>query len=319
MSARATGFLVLFIALMPCYRTHAQGNSIPVRHISLGFALPDSLCEYSLTYYTVDNLIVLPFVINGNIPANLILDTGCQSIILFGKQYEKMFDIVPDFSVTFSGIGTGEPAIGRVTLDHTVTLGPVKREKVPIVIVPGKKIFHRHLQVDGLIGYDLFTRFEIEIHPVRQQIIFRSAADRNLPPEYHHIPLRVDHHRPTIEATFKLPGQEETIDMLVDTGSSLAVLLTTSDKKRMPPKAARKILGMGLNGFIMGSNSVAQFLHLAEYTATNVPVATTYSPFHNYASVGMGFLKNYSVIINYVRGYIGLRPPEEEVVTKEIL
>jgi predicted aspartyl protease len=319
MSSKTAGILALFIALTLCYRTHAQGNSIKSVPISLGFTLADSLQEYSLTYFTIDNLIVLPFVINGNLSVNLILDTGCQSLILFGKQYEKMFDIIPNFSVTFSGIGAGKPAVGSVALDNIVTLGPVRREKVPIVIVPGKKLFRHHQRVDGLIGYDLFTRFEIEIHPVRQQITFRSATNRNLPPDYYHIPLKLDHHRPTISATFALPEQEETLDMLVDTGSSLSILLTTSDKKGLPSKVSRKILGMGLNGFIMGSNSVAKFLHLNDYTATNVQVALTYSPMHNYASVGMAFLKNYSIIINYLRGYIGLRPPEEEVVVEEIL
>lgn len=319
MSSRATGILALFISLTLCYRSYAQGHSIHKDLISPGFALPDSLYEYSMTYLTVDNLIVLPFVINGNVTANLILDTGCQSLILFGKQYEKMFDIVPDFNVTFSGIGTGKPAVGSVTLDNTVTLGPVKREKVPIVIVSGKKFLHRHLQVDGLIGYDLFTRFEIEIHPLRQQIIFRTPHNRTLPPDYHHIPLNLDHHRPVVSASFTLPEKEETLDMLVDTGSSLSILLTTSDKKRLPSKAARKMLGMGLNGFIMGSNSIAKFVQLNDYTATNVPVSTTYSALHNHASVGMAFLKNYSIIINYLRGYIGLRPPEEEVVAEEIL
>lgn len=314
---KARGTLALFVALTLCHGTNARDYSLFPP--GPGFTLADSVSEFSLTYFTVDNLIVLPFTINGSVPVNLILDTGCQTLILFGKRFEKMFDMVPDFRVTFSGIGAGKPATGRVALGNTVTLGPVKGDHVPIVIVPGKRILRSHLQVDGLIGYDLFTRFEIEIHPMRQEIVFRPAFNRTLPCDYHHIPLSVAHYRPTIEATFTFPEHDMTSDMLVDTGSMLSVLVTSSDKQRAMAKARREVVGIGLNGALMGSRTIAKRLQLHDYIVTDVPVALTYSPLRNYASVGMAFLRNYSVIINYVQGYIGLRPPEVPVVADEIL
>ncbi|MDV3308442.1 MAG: aspartyl protease family protein [Cyclobacteriaceae bacterium] len=318
MTPRKAATFALFVALTIYAGKNAHSNN-SLFPLGPGFTLSDSVGEFSLTYFTVDNLIVLPFLINGNVRVNLILDTGCQTLILFGKRYEQMFDIVPDFRVTFSGMGNGKPAVGSVSLQNTVTLGPLEGEHIPIVIVPGKKVLRRHLQVDGLIGYDLFTRFEIELHPIRQEIIFRSAFNRTLPRDYHHIPLSLSHHRPTINATFALPDREVSAEMLVDTGSTLYVLLKSSDKEHLTSKTGKETLGMGINGIISGSRTIAQRLHLHEYTATDVPVAITYSPWHDYASVGMAFLKNYSVIINYVQGYIGLREPEEPIVAEEIL
>ncbi|HEX7016125.1 MAG TPA: pepsin/retropepsin-like aspartic protease family protein [Cyclobacteriaceae bacterium] len=315
-SIRAAGTLVLFVALTLCPGPVTRGNSLfPV---GPGFSLDDSVDEFSLTYYTVENLIVLPFVINGKVPVNLILDTGCQTLVLFGKQHEKRFELVPDFTVTFSGIGEGKPATGSVSLNNTVTMGPISGDHVPIVVVPGKSMLRRHLQVDGLIGYDLFTRFEIEIHPARQEIVFRPAFHRSLPRDYHYVPLSVAHHRPTVTATFMLPHGELSSEMLVDTGSILSVLVASSDKELLVSKADDEIFGMGLNGTIAGSRAVAT-LHLHDYTATDVPVAIIRSTRHNHASIGMAFLKNYSVIINYVQGYIGLRKPEEPIVADEIL
>lgn len=312
MSARAVVTLALIIAPTLCSGTNPRTN--PLFPVGPGFTLSDSVSEFSLHYFTVDDLIVLPFMINGTIPVNLILDTGCQTLILFGRRFEKVFDLVPDFRVTFSGIGTGHPAVGSVALDNTITMGPILGDQVPIIVVPGKHIFRQHLRVDGLIGYDLFTRFEIEIHPSRQEIVFRPAFHRTLPSDYHHIPLRLARHRPTIAATFALPENDMVSEMLVDTGSSLSVLLTSSDKKHIGPKSKMTVLGRGINGKLMGSRTVARHLQLNAYTAADVPVALTYSPRHNYASIGMAFLKNYSVIINCVQGYLGLRQPEEPVV-----
>jgi hypothetical protein len=311
-STKVAGTLALFVALTLYTGSNARGNyTFPP---GPGFTLTDSVGEFALTYFTVDNLIVLPFIINGNVPVNLILDTGCQTLVLFGRKYEKMLNIVPHFRVTFSGIGNGKPAIGSVALNNTVTLGPVKGDQIPIVIVPGKRILRRHLQVDGLIGYDLFTRFEIEIHPFRQELILRPAFHRTLPRDYHYIPLSVAHHRPTITATFALPEREVSSEMLVDTGSTLSVLVKSSDKDGFASNAEREVLGMGLNGVIVGSRTVSSRLEIHEYTANDVPVAITHSPGQDSTSVGMAFLKNYSVIINYVQGYIGLRLPEEPVV-----
>lgn len=316
-SARAARIIVLFFALMLSLGTKARNNySFP---LGPGFSLPDSVGEFSLTYMTVDNLIVLPFVINDNVRVNLVLDTGCQTLILFGKRYEKVLSVLPDFTVEFSGMGLGKPALGRVSLKNEITMGPVKGEQIPIVIVPGKKVFGRHLQVDGLIGYDLFTRFEIEVHPFKQEIVFRPAFHRHLPCDYNYIPLNLTHHRPIISATFALPDGDMSSEMLVDTGSTLSILVKSSDKESRARKGSIEVLGMGINGIIQGSRTVAHHLQLYEYAVAEVPVAITYSPWHDYSSIGMGFLKNYSLIINFVEGYIGLRLPEEQVVPTEIL
>src|SRR5690606_8013317 len=162
---------------------------------------------------------------------------GCQTLILFGRRFEKVFDLVPDFRVTFSGIGTGDPAVGSVALDNTITMGPILGDQLPIIVVPGKHIFRQHLRVDGLIGSDLFTRFEIEIHPSRHEIVFRPAFHRTLPSVYLHILLRLASDRPSIAATFGLPENNKVSEMLIDTGSSLYVLLASSDKKHIGPKS----------------------------------------------------------------------------------
>lgn len=312
-----TRALTLSVALMLCVAAQARENTLFPP--GPGFTLPDSVGEFSLTYMTVDHLIVLPFVINDTVQVNLILDTGCQTLILFGKRYEKVLDVVPDFRVAFSGMGSGKPAVGKVSLRNKVSMGPVKGVQIPIVVVPGKRILRHHMKVDGLIGYDIFTRFEIEVHPIRQEIVFRPAFNRTLPCDYNFIPLSLAHHRPTIAATLTFSQSDISSEMLVDTGSTLSVLVKSSDKERLTREGKPEILGMGINGIIEGARTVAGRLLLHDYVATDVPAAVTYSPWHDYSSIGMGFLKDYSVIINFVQGYMGLRPPAQPLAPGEIL
>lgn len=261
-----------------------------------------------MTYRTMDNLIVLPFVVNGTRQVNLVLDTSCRTVILFGKKFGQSLETVPGRTVEFSGMGSGQPARGIVSLGNEVRLGPVRGENIPIVIVSQKRPFQNHMKIDGLIGYDIFTRFEIEIHPYRQEITFRSAFHRCLPDGYEYIPLNMLDQKPMIASTIVFPGETLTSSVLVDTGSTLGLLLKSPDASRFKHIEEQVILGMGLNGAIEGSSIVAHKLLLNTYEIENISAGITYTPLHDYASVGMGILKNYGIIINFVQSYLGLRP-----------
>src|SRR5687768_1026207 len=85
-----------------------------------GFFLPDSVTEMTLRYRTVKGLIILPVTINDSIEVNLILDTGCRNLILFGKKFKNMFKITTGKPIEFSGLGTGRPVSGRLSLGNKV-------------------------------------------------------------------------------------------------------------------------------------------------------------------------------------------------------
>jgi hypothetical protein len=79
-----------------------------------GFFIPDSVKEVTLRYRTVQNLIVLPVVINNFVSVNLILDTGCRNLVLFGKKFENLFQFSKGREVKFSGLGTGASVSGQI-------------------------------------------------------------------------------------------------------------------------------------------------------------------------------------------------------------
>lgn len=261
-----------------------------------------------MIYRTMDNLILLPFKINDTVSVNLVLDTSCRTLILFGNNFKKFLPTVPGKTVEFSGMGSGKAVRGTVSLGNELRMGPVKGENIPIVIATQKGPFKGHMKIDGLIGYDIFTRFEVEVHPYRQEITFRSAFNRSLPAGYEHIPLSITDQKPMIASTIDFPTGTMASDVLIDTGSSLGLLLKSSDKVHRKPSADSAILGKGLNGIIRGATTSANSLMLHKYKIEGVPAGITYTPLHDYASIGMGVLKDYAIIINCVQSYLGLRP-----------
>ena len=293
--------------------SHGMSNTL-----RQGFALPDSLEEFRMIYRTMDNLILLPFEINDTLSVNLVLDTSCRTLVLFGNHFTKFLPTVPGKTVEFSGMGPGQAVRGSISLGNTLRMGYIKGVDIPIVIATQKGPFKSNMRIDGLIGYDILTRFEVEVHPHRQEIIFRAAFNRSLPEGYNYIPLRMTDQKPMIASTITFPDEVISSGVLVDTGSTLGLLLKTSDKSRFSASTASSVLGKGLNGVFKGHTTTAHSLLLHEFEIGKIAAGITYSARHDYASIGMGVLKNYSVIINCVQAYMGLQPnaavPEDVIL-----
>ena len=89
---------------------------------SSGFYIPDDVREVTFSYKTFKNLIILPVVINDTIKVNLILDTGCRNLVLFGKRFKKLFAMERDKRIQFSGLGSGNPVYGSLSLKNKVAI-----------------------------------------------------------------------------------------------------------------------------------------------------------------------------------------------------
>ena len=168
--------------------------------VEAGFSMSDQVQEFTMRYETVDNLIILPVVINNSVHVNLILDTGCRNIILFGKKLHREFETTADRKVEFSGLGNGKPITGNLSLNNTVTMGRVEGVNMPIVIVPHPNLFAGYRHVDGVIGYDIFIKFEVEINASRRLITFRPALSALLSSDFEKVPLQIEDSRPIVRS-----------------------------------------------------------------------------------------------------------------------
>lgn len=272
-----------------------------------GFYLPDSVLEMTLPYRSVQNLIILPVMINDNVRVNLILDTGCRNLVLFGKKFNNLFTLEKNHPVRFSGLGSGEPVVGSVSLNNKVSIHQVLGDKIPIVVVPSRNIMDRYKNVDGVIGYDIFFKFEIEIDPVARTITFRPAQHAKPPVGFSSVPLRIVESRPVMDSEVRLKGNEnQKYDLMIDTGSSLGLLMKTTDDDIFLHHD-KKIIGFGFNGPVWGFDTYPESVMLDGLELPDLSAGVIESPWHNYASIGMDVLKDYVVVINYFRMYACFR------------
>jgi hypothetical protein len=270
---------------------------------SAGFSLPDSVEEMTLKYRMVKGLIVLPVTINDSIHVNLVLDTGCRNLILFGKKFKELFRINPGKPVVFSGLGTGKPVTGVLSLGNSVSLHQVLGTQIPVVIANTPSVFASFYQVHGVIGYDIFLRFEIELNAAEGTITFRPANKVFAPHGYTQVPLQVVDARPIIQSeVFVDRNTTRKMDLMIDTGSSLGLLLKTTNLLQYG-RRQKRVLGIGFNGPLSGYQTISQALKIEDLRIERVATGIVSSEWHNNASIGMDVLKDYVVILNYCKAY----------------
>jgi hypothetical protein len=272
-----------------------------------GFYLPDDVREATMRYKTFRNLILLPVIINDSIQVNLILDTGCRNLVLFGKRFQKLFAMEPGKKVQFSGLGDGDPVYGTLSLHNKVSISEVIGEHIPVVVVPSRNVFDKVYNVDGVIGYDIFIKFEVELNPLEKLITFRPAFTAFLPESYQEIPIRIEDSRPILQSRIVINDEVLPCNLMIDTGSALGLLLKTTDLKRFEGKDLSTNLGFGFNGAINGYQTKASSLELEGFNMAMIPTGVIQSRWHNYASIGMGVLKGYSIVLNYCKEYVGFK------------
>ena len=204
-------------------------------------------------------------------------------------------------------MGDGNPIHGKLSLNNKVSIQAVIGEKIPIIVVPEKNLFSTYANIHGVIGYDIFIKFEIELDPIQQVITFRPAATSELSNDYEKIPLVIEDSRPLIKSqVFFTNSDGLSCDLMLDTGSSLGLLMKTTDLKNFPG-GNKKILGRGLNGNVLGIETIASKLILSTFEISAITAGITHSAWHNYASVGMEVMKNYTIVLNYCKAYAGFK------------
>jgi hypothetical protein len=269
-----------------------------------GFFLPDSVNEITLKFKTVKGLIVLPVTINDSINVNLILDTGCRNLILFGRKFKKLFTMTSDKQIRFSGLGSGRPVTGTLSIGNKVSISEVLGAQIPVVVVGSNNVFGNYHNVHGVIGYDIFLKFEIELDVNAKTIIFRHPLKSNPPPDFSSVPMRIVDSRPVMKSRVIMSGEtSENFDVMIDTGSCLGLLLKTTDIAAFHHLKNEKVLGVGFNGPVSGYEMIARKLVLRGLELERVPTGIVSSPWHNNASIGMDILKDYVVILNYCKAY----------------
>jgi PDZ domain/Aspartyl protease len=298
--------------------------SLQAQHLqTLGFRLADGKSSITIPIEINNNLIIMPVVINGQLPLRFILDTGVRTAILTEKSYSDILGLPYSRQYTIAGPGGEHLITAYVTNNISFYIPPGVTGTGHSMLVLEKDYLELRnylgAEVHGVLGYEIFSRFVVLINYQEKYIeLIDPAKFKPKRRKYQQVPISVEDTKPFVETSAML-GKKKTLKLLVDTGASHSLMLDPeSDKEiQIPEKHIATTIGRALGGEITGKIGRIQSLDLGKYKLPNVianyPDPNSYmdtlkaSSVSRNGAIGGEILTRFTVIFDYSNGKMYLR------------
>ncbi|MDP5062263.1 MAG: aspartyl protease family protein, partial [Maribacter sp.] len=255
---------------------------------------------------------VIPVEVNGT-ELSFVLDSGVGTPILFNLADQDSIQLNNVTEITINGLGDGDPINALKSTRNFVQLGTIKNTYQNIYVVMDAGInFSPSLgvPVHGIIGYDLFRDFVVDINYVKQTIkfydpeLYKYKESKNT----RVVDMSVIRKKAYVDAFVMINKIEEIpVKMLLDTGSSDAVWLFEDERIQLPEKHYQDFLGKGLAGDIYGKRTKISHLKIADFILSDAKAAfpdmvtfTTITDFGGRnGSLGGEVIKRFNIVFDY--------------------
>jgi hypothetical protein len=291
---------------------------------TLGFSLADGKKKAQIPIEINNNLVVVPVVLNGMLPLKFIVDTGVRTAILTQKTFSDILNLSYSRKYTISGPGGVKVVDAFVTNNVSLELpGVIGRGHALLVLEEDYLELRNYLGTDvhGILGYELFSRFIVEINYDKKVMTLTVPERFKKPRRFHTVPIRIEDTKPY--ATTQIHLASDTVmeaKLLVDSGASHGLMLepTSHPLITVPEHAVSSVIGRGLGGEITGKVGRITSLKLGPYklhrAIANFPDPNSYmdslkmgsTPRHG--AIGGEVLSRFTVIFNF---------PKEEMYVKK--
>ena len=283
---------------------------------TLGFSLSDGKSRVQIPIEIQNNLAIVPVILNNQVPLRFILDTGVRTTILTEKTYSDILHLVYSRKYSIAGPGGEKVIDAYVTNNVTLDLPGVHGEGHAMLVLEKDYLELRNYlgtEVHGILGYEVFSRFIVEIDYIKKVLILQLPEQFKAPRNFQELPIAVQDTKPYVYTEIEINDSTRLkAKLLMDTGASHGLILEPdSDSKiTVPEKHINSIIGRGLGGVITGKIGRIKSLEIGKYKITHVlanfPDANSYNDtlktsrhvFRN-GALGGEILSRFDVIYNF--------------------
>ena len=284
------------------------------------YQLPAGKKFHKVKFELINNLMIIPVEVNGT-ELSFVLDSGVGTPILFNLSDQDSIQLNNVKEITINGLGDGDPINALKSTGNFVKLGDVKNVSQDIFVVMDSGInFSPSLgvPVHGIIGYDLFRDFVVDINYSAKAIKFydRNRYTYKTSKNSKVLDMTVIGKKAYLDASVLVNGAEEVpVKLLMDTGSSDAVWLFEDERLQVPEKYYEDFLGKGLAGDIYGKRTKIHHLKISNFVLKDAKAAfpdmETFNSILDFGgrngSLGGEVLKRFNLVFDYANSKIILK------------
>ena len=245
--------LITFILVInTCLCSTASGQK------EFGFKMPPRTKKIEIPFEQHNNLIVIPVTINRFLTLKFILDTGVENAIITERLYADLMELNYIREITIDGPGLIDSVEAYIANQVTFGLpGGVIGQNMNVLVLKEDYLqLSENLgeNVYGIIGYDIFSRFVVEINYDDNILTLHDPDKFKANKRQVALPLDIRGSKPFMNAVIKQGNQTASLDIMVDTGASHAALIDYNYLNGIsrPEKTIETRLGRGIAGDIPG-------------------------------------------------------------------
>lgn len=255
---------------------------------------------------------------------NFLFDTGASHNILFKKQVNDILGI--EYSDTILIGGADIETKMKALVSRNI---PMQLENTNIInrdiIVLEKDFLELEMllgtRIDGILGGDFFKGLVVEINHNRNRITIRNPNNFVPKDEFTKHDVTIKNYKPYIKVATEIEGTIDTLNYLLDSGASVALLVhSNKDKKfKMPENVIIGNLGKGLGGDISGYVGMIDGIQIDQYNISNIITSfqeidssfTESDQIFREGIIGNVILSRFHIVIDYMREKMYLKPISE--------
>ena len=296
--------LCLCLFLSFCFQSLAQGR----------FVLQDD-SQDRINFKLINNLIVIPVEVNG-VKLSFLLDTGVSKPIIFNfLNISEALQINQTEKIYLRGLGEGESVEALRSSGNIFKIGDAINinQDLYAIFDPTMNFAPRlGVPVHGIIGYDFFKDFIVEVNYSKKNIKFhnRETYEYKDCKSCETLGLEFYNNKPYLISSVSFNGSEDLpIKLLIDSGGSDALWLFEDEEKniKIPENSFADFLGKGLSGSVYGQRSQVKNYKIGKFKLRNVNAAFPDSISISYAkkikdrsgSIAGNLLKRFNIIFDY--------------------
>ena len=168
----------------------------------LGFSLPPGKTKVQFPIEIYNNLVVLPMILNNQLPLKFILDTGVRTSILTEKAYSDILNL--QYSRKYSIAGPGGEKLVDAYVTNNVSLdmpGVHGRGHAMLVLDKDYLELRNYLgtEVHGILGYELFSRFIVEVNYEKKVLTLMLPQRFKEKKKFQWLPIKIQDTKPYLE------------------------------------------------------------------------------------------------------------------------
>ena len=281
----------------------------------LGFTIMGGRKRVQFPIEVCNNLVVIPVVLNGQLPLKFILDTGVRTTILTEKSFSDILKLTYGRHYLVAGPGGEKIVEAYVTNNVTLDMPGVHGEGHAMLVLEKDYLELRNYlgtDVQGILGYEVFSRFIVEVDYEAKQLSLTLPEFFHPRKKYQMLPISIQDTKPYLVVPVQMKdGVVFNAKLLVDSGASHGLVLDPSSNPQIevPAKHVSSLIGRGLGGLITGQIARIKALELGKYKIENVivnfPDANSYTDtlkasdvFRN-GAIGGEILSRFTTIYNF--------------------